>query len=305
MARFKAAGTYTALVTPFSPDGNRIDWTAFERHVEMQLEAGLSGLVPCGTTGETPTLEWEEHHEVVRRTVELVKGRAQIIAGAGSNDTRTTIDAVKRVFADGADAAMIVVPYYNKPSQEGILLHVKAVASEVAGPIVLYNVPGRTVASVNVETVCEICQQCPNVVALKDASNGVFDCQELTRRLGDRLQVLCGDDALTVPLMSVGATGVISVTSNLFPSAVRNVVDCMAKGEYGAALKAHLALLPVHEAMFSAPSPAPVKAALASKGRMSDAVRLPLAQLNEGDRQRLLDAIADYETLTQKQVAAC
>lgn len=296
MARFQAKGAYTALVTPFSRDGNTVDMEAFERHVESQIQAGLAGLVPCGTTGETPTLEWEEHHAVVKRAVDVARGRVQIIAGAGSNDTKTTVDAVRRVFKDGADAAMIVVPYYNKPSQEGIFRHVRTVADSVEGPVVLYNVPGRTVAHVNVDTVCRIVETCPNVVALKDASNNVHDTQHLHRRLGDRLDILCGDDALTVPLMSVGARGVISVTSNVVPSAVREVVDHMLEGRYRDAMDAHLALLPLHEAMFCAPSPAPVKAAIASQGRMEAAVRLPIVELDEDTKRHVLETLNAYRS---------
>lgn len=297
MARFQAKGAYTALVTPFVADGNRVDMEAFERHVEGQIAAGLSGLVPCGTTGETPTLEWEEHHAVVKRAVEIARGRVQIIAGAGSNDTRTTVEAVRRVFADGADAAMIVVPYYNKPSQEGIFQHFRTVADSVDGPLVLYNVPGRTVARAQPETICRVCEHCPNVVALKDASNNVHDTQELRRRLGDRLDILSGDDALTVPLMSVGAQGVISVTSNVVPGAVRRVVELALEGDYRAAAREHLALLDLHEAMFCAPSPGPVKTALASRGVMQATVRLPLVPLEEQHRKRVLDALQAYEAL--------
>jgi 4-hydroxy-tetrahydrodipicolinate synthase len=295
MARFQVRGAYTALVTPFVADGNRVDMGAFERHVEAQIAGGLAGLVPCGTTGETPTLEWEEHHAIVKKAIEVAKGRVQILAGAGSNDTRTTIDAVRRVFKDGADAAMIVVPYYNKPSQEGIFQHVRAVAGSVDGPIVLYNVPGRTVTAVHVDTICRICDACENVIGLKDASNNVHDTQALTHRLGDRLDIMSGDDALTVPLMSVGAKGVISVTSNVVPSAVRRVVELMLAGDWLAAQRLHLALLPLHEAMFCAPSPGPVKAALASKGAMLPTVRLPIVELAESDRQRVVTALASFE----------
>lgn len=297
MARFQARGAYTALVTPFLADGNSVDMAAFERHVDAQIAGGITGIVPCGTTGETPTLEWEEHHAVVKRAVDVAKGRVQVIAGAGSNDTRTTIDAVTRVFKDGADAAMIVVPYYNKPSQEGIFQHVRAVASSVEGPIVLYNVPGRTVAAVHVDTICRICDACPNVVGLKDASNNVHDTQALTHRLGDRLDILSGDDALTVPLMSVGAKGVISVTSNVVPAAVRRVVDLMLAGDWSAASRLHLSLLPLHEAMFCAPSPGPVKAALASKGLMQPTVRLPIVELSETDQKRVVSALANFESI--------
>lgn len=297
MARFQAKGAYTALVTPFVADGNRVDMEAFERHVESQIAGGLAGLVPCGTTGETPTLEWDEHHAVVKRAIEVARGRVQIIAGAGSNDTRTTVEAVRRVLADGADAAMIVVPYYNKPSQEGIFQHFRTVANSVEGPLVLYNVPGRTVARVHVDTICRVCEACPNVVALKDASNNVHDTQELRRRLGDRLDILSGDDALTVPLMSVGAQGVISVTSNVVPRAVRRVVELGLEGDFRAAARAHLDLLDLHEAMFCAPSPGPVKAALASRGVMQATVRLPLVPLDERDRKRVVDALSAYEAL--------
>jgi 4-hydroxy-tetrahydrodipicolinate synthase len=278
MSRFR--GCFTALVTPFVQDGSRVDWDAHERLVESQIAGGVSGLVPCGTTGETPTLSGTEHLEVIKRTVEIARGRVPVVAGTGTNATEETIAASRAAFEVGADAVMLVVPYYTKPSQTGIFRHIERVASAVSGAIVLYNIPARTVVGLETETLRRVLDACPNVVALKDASGNVLYCQEMAE-LRERLAILCGDDALTVPMMSVGATGVISVTANLYPRQTSAVTTAFLSGKWEAARDLHLRLAPVHRALFAEPNPVLVKAALAARGRANPAVRLPLVEAPE------------------------
>ncbi len=269
-------GTFTALVTPFTKDGEAVDVRALDALVEAQIAGGVSGLVPCGTTGEAPTLSDEEQVTVIRRVVEAAKGRVPVVAGTGSFSTKKTVLASKAAAAAGADAVMVVMPYYNKPSQDGMRAHVLEVANAVDLPIVLYNVPGRTIVDLGADTTARICHEAPSVVAIKDATANVVRCQDLVRRLGDRLTVLSGDDAITVPMMAVGARGVISVTSNVRPRETSRVTTLFLEGKLEAARKAHFALLDLHALMFGAPNPAPAKAALALDGVMEKSVRGPL-----------------------------
>lgn len=288
MASFQVEGAFTALVTPFSPDGSSVDFAAFERHVEGQIAGGITGLVPCGTTGEAPTLSDREQAELIAATVKVARGRASVLAGVGSNSTAKAISLAKSAVEAGADAVMVVMPYYNKPNQQGLVEHIKAVCASVRAPVVLYNVPGRTAVSLSVEATLRILDECPRVVGVKDASNNVHYCQELLSRAKGRVSVLCGDDALTVALMAVGAEGVISVTSNVEPAAVAGVTRAMREGRYQDALSLHYRLLPLHAAMFCVPSPVPAKVVLGDRGAMSKSVRLPLIPaLPEEEREIL------------------
>lgn len=288
-------GTFTAIVTPFTPDGEAVDLAALDALVEAQIQGGVTGLVPCGTTGETPTLTDEEQVQVVARVVSVAKGRVPVLAGTGSFSTKKTILASKAALAAGADGVMVVMPYYNKPSQEGLRQHVLAIAKAVSAPIVLYNVPGRSVVDLSAETTARICEGAPNVVGLKDATANVLRCQELKRVLGDRLTILCGDDALTVPMMSVGASGVISVTSNVRPREVSEVTRLFLAGDLAGARAKHFALLPLHGLLFVEPNPAPAKAALAAAGKMSASVRLPLSPASEALTKQVLAALAKLD----------
>jgi 4-hydroxy-tetrahydrodipicolinate synthase len=296
MADLRFEGVFTALATPFLAEGSEIDWASYERLVQDQLSGKVAGVVPCGTTGETSTLSDSEKRTLIERTVHLVKGRAIVLAGTGTNDTRTTIQHTRAAFEAGADAAMLVMPYYSRPSQEGLLRHISLVAQSVPGPIVLYNVPARSGVELGVETVLRVLDLCPNVVALKDASGGVIYCQDLLPRAKDRITVLSGDDPLTVPLISVGARGVISVTSNVYPKGVVESVDAALAGQVSLAMARHAALYPLHRALFLEPSPSPVKAALAIRGIFADAgVRPPLAEATPTLRGRLAELMASYE----------
>lgn len=292
MKTISLTGTFTALVTPFVTGGDAVDFSALEALVEAQIEGGVSGLVPCGTTGESPTLTDEEQIAVIKRVVEVNAGRVPVIAGTGSFSTKKTITASKAALHAGADGVMIVMPYYNKPSQDGMREHVLAIAREVSCPIVLYNIPGRSVVDLSAETTAQICDKAPNVVGLKDATGNVLRCQELKRRLGDRLTVLSGDDALTLAFGSVGATGVISVTSNVKPREVSSVTTALLANDYVKARALHFALVELHNVMFIEPNPAPAKAALASLGKMTDVVRLPLVSASPATKQKVVDALA-------------
>lgn len=296
MADLRLQGVLTALATPFTAEGSEIDWASYERLLQSQLDAKVAGVVPCGTTGETSTLTEAEQHALIERTVRQVKGRAVVIAGTGSNDTKKAIQNTRAAFEAGADAAMLVTPYYNRPSQEGLLRHVSLVAQAVSGPIVLYNVPARSSVELSVETVLRILDLCPNVVALKDASGGVIYLQDLLAQAKDRLVVFSGDDPLTLPLISLGAKGVISVTSNVYPKGVVESVDAALAGQTELALRRHRALYPVHRGLFIEPSPSPVKAALVARGIFTEAtVRPPLADATPTLRGRLAELMAAYE----------
>lgn len=287
-------GTFTALVTPFKDDLS-IDWDAFDKLVEGQIAGGVSGIVPCGTTGESPALDHEEQLELVKRCVKLAKGKCIVLAGTGTNGTRSTIAYSQAAVRVGADAVMVVVPYYNKPTQEGLRQHYVDVAAAVDVPVVLYNIPGRSVVDLTTETLARICEKAPNLVAVKEATGNVLRAQEIVRTLGARVSVLSGDDALTLPMMSIGARGVISVTSNLYPAAVAKVTRLALEGKWEEARREHLALCTVHDAMFVESNPAPVKAALAHHGRMKDVVRGPLARISDGARSKVVGAVKTYE----------
>ena len=260
----KLSGAFTAIVTPFSASQDSslvVDDAALDALVDAQIKGGISGLVPCGTTGESPTLDDEEHLGVIKKVIARVAGRVPVIAGTGSNSTREAIAMSRRAAELGADAVMIVMPYYNKPTQAGLVEHCKQVAAAVGKkPVVLYNIPGRTGIDLLPDAVAAICEAAPNVVAIKEATGNIVRAQELVRRLGDRLTVLSGDDALTLPMMACGASGVISVTSNVLPKPVSEVTRLVQAGDFGRARAAHLALLEVHARMFVEPNPAPAKA---------------------------------------------
>jgi 4-hydroxy-tetrahydrodipicolinate synthase len=288
-------GTYTALVTPFRDEpGQPVDWVALDALIEAQVAGGVTGLVPCGTTGESPTLSHEEHAQVVERTVKRADKRVQVIAGAGSNSTREAVALVEHAERAGADAVMVVVPYYNKPSQEGLYRHFVEVASRTRLPVVLYNVPGRSVIDLLPETIARIVATAANVVAIKEATGNVLRAQRLVQTMGDRLTVLCGDDVLTLPMIACGARGVISVTSNVLPAEVSRATRLALDGRFDDARRAHQALLPVHDAMFVEPNPAPVKAALALRGITRDAARSPIFPVSEATRAIVASALEAF-----------
>jgi 4-hydroxy-tetrahydrodipicolinate synthase len=289
-------GVYTALVTPFSADGSSVDFDAYEKLLAQQIDGGISGLVPCGTTGESPTLSDTEQRELVARAVRFAKGRVPVLAGTGSNNTKKSIEASKAAFEAGADGVMIVMPYYNKPSQEGLFRHITEVAKAVSGPVVVYNVPSRSIVDLAVDTLLRVLDACPNVVGIKDASGNVLFCQELMGKARARIVDLSGDDPLTLPMMAVGARGVISVTSNLYPRQVGEVVADALAGRWAEAERKNSLLYPLHRALFSEPSPAPIKAALATKCMMHASVRLPIVEATDSCKVHLAQLMNSYES---------
>ena len=291
-------GAFTALVTPFD-SSLRVDEAALDKLVDAQIAGGIAGLVPCGTTGESPTLDDAEHLSVIERVIKRAKGRVPVIAGTGSNSTREAINLSKRAVDLGADAVMIVMPYYNRPTQAGLVEHCRLVAAAVPKTkVVLYNVPARTGCDLLAESVEAVCKASPNVVAIKEATGNILRAQELVRRLGDRLTVLSGDDALTLGMMACGARGVISVTSNVFPREVQEVCVLSREGKHEEARLAHLSLMPVHDAMFVEANPGPVKSALVDAGAIAPFVRPPLVFPGETVRAKVRETIAAYRAPT-------
>jgi 4-hydroxy-tetrahydrodipicolinate synthase len=287
-------GVFTALMTPMSADARSIDKEAFEAHVERQVDAGVNGLIPCGTTGETPTLLASEMRDLIAIAVQGAGGRVPVVAGTANNDTWDTIELCKGAVSAGADALMIVMPYYTKPSQEGLLRHIQLISQAIDVPIMLYNIPGRSSVMLSVDTTMRMLDTCPNVIAVKDATGGLNYCQELIARAGNRVAVMSGDDALSVPMMSVGVRGVVSVTSNIFPREVLRVVEAMEKGDLPLARREHLRLLPVHQAMFCEPNPQPVKAAAELRGWMRGALRPPMLEASEATKTHLSEVFDRY-----------
>lgn len=267
------SGTLTALITPFRDAA--VDEAALRELVEDQIAAKIDGLVPCGTTGESVCLSEAEYSRVVRATVEQAKGRVPVVAGAGSASTSHTIELAHAAQKAGADALLVVVPYYNRPTQEGLFAHYKAVHDAVHLPVMLYNIPGRTGSDLALETIVRL-SELPRIVAIKEATGNVVRSQAIVRALGDRLTVLSGDDALTIGIMAVGGRGVVSVASNVAPALVSESVRTMRSGDYAGALLQHQRLLPLYDAMFVESNPGPAKFALASLGRIAPEIRLPM-----------------------------
>ena len=287
-------GTFTALVTPFRDGG--IDVSAFEQLIETQIAARITGIVAIGTTGESPTLSHEEREQAIRRAVAKANKRCLVIAGTGSNATRHAIADTKLAERLGVDAALLVAPYYNKPSQEGLFRHFKAIADATSLPIMLYNIPGRCSLDIVPETVARLAKECRNIVSIKEASGSVERVGELRRRLPDAFTILSGDDSLTVPFMAVGAAGVVSVASNLFPSEVSALVRACKSGDLKSAERLHSKLLPLFKDLFIEPNPVPVKTALGWRGVMSPEVRLPLCEMSEANQARLRKTLEEFES---------
>ena len=277
-------GTITALVTPFR-DG-AIDEDAFRAHVERQIEAGVDAIVPAGTTGEAATLSFDEHKALIRMAVEQAAGRVPVIAGTGSNNTAESIELTRAARELGADAALLISPYYNKPTQEGIYQHYKAVAEAVHLPQILYNVPGRTASSIQPETVGRLAR-IPNIVGIKDATADMDQLVRLMAEAGDAIRYLSGDDATVTPFMALGGHGVISVVSNVAPERMKALTEAMRAGDVPRAAVIQRELAPLNAAMFMQSNPIPVKAACAMMGWMGWEIRLPLTVLPEAGRERL------------------
>ncbi len=282
-------GTYTALITPFR--GDAVDEAAFRALVERQIAEGVDGLVPVGTTGESPTLTFEEHIRVIRCCVEAARGRVPVLAGAGANSTREALELSEAAREAGADGLLSVAPYYNRPTQRGLLLHYRTLLEEVDLPLVLYNIPGRTGVNVEPETMAAL-RSSPRFAGVKESAGSCDQVSRILELCGPDFPVLCGDDSLTLPFMSVGARGVISVASNLVPRETSAMVRAFMEGRPGEALALHRRLYPLMKALFIETSPGPIKAAMAMLRLCEGGLRSPLAPMDDANRERLRKAMA-------------
>ena len=287
-------GSIVAIVTPFR--NGAVDEEKLRELVEFQIVNGTDGIVPCGTTGESSTLDYEEHDRVIEIVVQQVGKRVPVIAGTGSNSTREAIDMTGHAKKLGADGALLVTPYYNKPSQEGLYRHYMAVADAVALPQILYNVPGRTGVNLLPETVARLAEH-KNIVAIKEATGSLQQGSEVLALCGDKIDVLSGDDFITFPLMACGAKGVISVLANVMPKEVAALVDAFFAGNIEEARQWHLKLLKISNAMFIETNPVPVKTAVALMGKASDEVRLPLAPMSDSNKAKLAAIMKEYKLI--------
>ena len=282
MSKLRLEGSMVALVTPFA-DGE-VDWDALGKLIDLQIESGTQGLIPCGTTGESPTLSHDEHDKVIEFTIQRAAGRVHVIAGTGSNSTAEAVRLTQHAKDAGADACLIVMPYYNKPPQRGMYDHV-ARLGEIGLPIVLYNIPPRCVVELLPETIVKMYNEIEMVVAIKEAT-GKLDTASTLAAACD-ITILSGDDNLTLPLASVGGKGVISVLANILPTEVRKLCDAMLSGDMAAARKQHLKLFPLFKGIFVETNPIPIKAAMAMAGMIRNELRLPLVPLADEHRPTL------------------
>jgi 4-hydroxy-tetrahydrodipicolinate synthase len=288
----KFRGAYVAIVTPFTKDG-KVDEKGLKDLVEFQIKNGTHGIVPCGTTGESATLTHEEHHRVVELTIKTVKGRVPVLAGTGSNSTSESIELTRAAKKAGADGALMITPYYNKPTQEGLFQHFKAVAEAVDIPIILYNVPSRTSVNMLPETVAR-CAKIKNIVGVKEATADLNQISQVIRLCPKNFAVLSGDDFTSMATVAIGGAGVISVTSNVAPKDMAAMMDAALAGDFVKARKLHYKLFPLMGAMFIETNPTPAKTALALMGKIKNsAPRLPLYKMSEASTEKLRKVLAD------------
>ena len=296
-------GCATALVTPFKSDG-AIDEERLRVLVDRQIKGGVRLLVPCGTTGESATMTEDEDAQVIGLTIEVAKGRARVIAGAGSNSTASAIEYSKRARDLGADAVLQVAPWYNKPTQEGLYAHFRAIAEAVPEmPIMLYNVPGRTSSNIAAQTTLRLARDCENIVAIKEASGNLTQIMEILRERPANFSVLSGDDAVTLPLIALGAEGIVSVASNEVPELMSQMANLALEGKWDDARHMHFRLLPLMEVNFIESSPGPVKAALTMMGFLEENFRLPLVPIQEKSRKRIREVLTELGVLENAQAA--
>lgn len=285
------SGSIVAIVTPFK--NGKIDEKALGDLVEWHIASGTDAIVPCGTTGESATLEYEEHYRVIEVVIKAANKRIPVIAGTGANATDETIMITKMAKKLGADAALLVSPYYNKPTQEGLYRHYKAVAEAVKMPIILYNVPGRTAVNILPPTVARLADV-KNIVAIKEATGDMKQVSEVIRLCGDRITVISGDDFTTFPLLALGGKGVISVTANVAPREVSDMCRLWKEGKHDKAKALHYRLEPLNQAMFIETNPIPAKTALALMGKIREEFRLPLCEMSEANKEKLRKTIKDF-----------
>ena len=287
-------GVITALVTPFR--GDAVDEEALRRLVDEQIRAGIDGFVPVGTTGESPTVSVEEHIRIIKIVVEETRKRVPVIAGTGANATREAIELTREARAVGADGTLQVTPYYNRPTQDGLFRHFKAIADAVPLPMLVYNVPGRTACDLLPETMARLCEV-PSVVGIKEATGSAQRAAQIISRVGDRMVVLSGDDATAFPLYALGAHGCISVVSNVAPAEMAAMWDAAAAGNWNKARELHYRVFPLSEGLFIEANPIPVKAALAMMGKITDEIRAPLYAMAGANREKVRKILADLKLI--------
>ncbi|HDQ25698.1 MAG TPA: 4-hydroxy-tetrahydrodipicolinate synthase [bacterium] len=284
-------GLYVAIVTPFK--NGRIDEDAYAKLIEMQAAAGTDGIVPAGTTGESPTLTPEEHERFIELTVKLVNKRMKVMAGTGSNSTAEAVEYTRAAEAAGADAALVVNPYYNKPTQRGLYEHFKAVAESVKIPVIVYNIQGRTAVNVSTETMAKL-SKIPNIKGVKEASGDLSQMTDVVRVCGPDFDVLSGDDALTLPLLAVGGKGVVSVAGNIIPKDIKAMIDAFNAGDMAKARELNNRIFPLVKTLFIETNPIPLKAAMAELGMISPEIRLPMTRLEGENLEKLKKAMKEY-----------
>jgi len=284
-------GAIVAIVTPFK--NGKVDEEALRKLIEEQIAAGTDGIAPCGTTGESTTLSHEEHDRVIEITIDAVKKRVPVIAGTGSNSTAEAIRLTRHAWEAGADGALMVCPYYNRPTQEGLYRHYRTIAQEVPIPIIIYNIPGRTGTNLLPETLARLAKM-QNIVGVKEASGSIKQMSDSIQLCGEKFAVLSGDDIFTLPLMAIGGKGVISVISNVAPADMASLVDAVAAGDMAKARALHFRMSPLIDALFIETNPIPVKAALAMMGKINDDLRLPLCPMSDKNRETLKKVMQTY-----------
>jgi 4-hydroxy-tetrahydrodipicolinate synthase len=288
------SGSIVALVTPFK-DG-KVDWPSLEGLVEFHINNGTHGIVPCGTTGESATLDHKEHHEIIERVIQAANKRVPVIAGTGSNSTAEAVELTRRAERAGADGALMISPYYNRPTQEGIYQHYKKVASAVGIPIIVYNIPGRTGSKIEPETLARL-SEIKNVAGVKEATGSVDQAIDVIRLCGDNLAVYSGEDSLTFSLMALGGRGVISTVANVAPREMSELTDACVKGNWEKGRQLQFKLMPLIRAVFLETNPIPIKTALSLMGKCTGELRLPLTPMSEGNCQKLKHSMTDFGLL--------
>jgi 4-hydroxy-tetrahydrodipicolinate synthase len=290
-------GVFTAIITPFDKDGS-VDYNSLKELIEFQIKNNVSGIVPCGTTGESPTLSHEEHDKVIEFVINQVNKRVPVIAGTGSNSTNEAIRLTKHAKEAGADGALLVNPYYNKPTQKGLYLHFKSIADAVDIPCVVYNIKGRTGVNVNTETLVKLMNDCPNIIAVKEASGDIEQMKEVIAKKNDNFCVLSGDDGITLDLIEAGGDGVVSVASNIMPEKMSSMVSSALENNFDSARKIESELSEFFDVEFIETNPIPIKTALAIQGKCEEVFRLPMCKLeNEKNREKLKDVMKKLELI--------
>lgn len=288
-------GSIVAIVTPFQ--NGKVDAKKLRELVEFQIRNGTNGIVPCGTTGESPTLDHEEHRQVIEICIEAAKGRVPIIAGTGSNSTAEAVELTQHAAKVGANAVLVVTPYYNRPTQEGLYRHFKAVSESADIPVILYNIESRTARNIEPATMARLAKDCPNIIGVKEASGSLAQMQKIKMICPDSFLLISGDDALTLPLLSIGGVGIISVAANIVPKDIVTMITAFNDGELAEARRIHYRLLPLIDTLFLETNPSPIKAAMGMMGLCSPDVRLPLCPLSPANQELLKKALLQYGLL--------